>query len=68
MTQTYLVRTVGEDITEMSNLINSRLSQLTSGIGGGFQIESVTVTPVYTTILENTILQGYIGLIVYSSN
>lgn len=47
---------------------NQSLEQLESEANAFMQSnspQSITVTPVYTTILEESILQGYLAVIVY---
>lgn len=61
--QTRVVRTIGEDISEIESQVNSILSGISSD-----NVESVDISPIYSTILENTILQGYIGVITYKTS
>jgi hypothetical protein len=53
-------RTAGDDVENIQSQINSFLSGISAT-----DVESVNITPIYSTILENTILQGYIGVISY---
>lgn len=62
--QTITVQSRNEDPSEINSLVNSALSGIDAS-----KVESVNITPVYSTILENnSILQGYIGVILYKTN
>lgn len=62
--QTITVQSRNEDPGEINSLVNNALSGIEVS-----KVESVTITPVYSTILENnSILQGYIGVILYKTN
>jgi len=61
--QTRVVRTIGEDQSAIQSEVNSVLSGIDYT-----SVESVNITPIYSTILENTILQGYIGVITYKTS
>lgn len=62
--QTITVQSRNEDPSEINSLVNSALSGIDAS-----KVESVNITPVYSTILENnSILQGYIGIILYKTN
>lgn len=47
-----------KDMQVVENQVNSFLT-------GSITVKSVNVTPVYTTVLEDTILMGFMGFIHY---
>jgi hypothetical protein len=58
--QVRVFRTAGDDIENIQSQINSFLSGIPAT-----SVDSVSISPVYSTILESTILQGYVGVVVF---
>lgn len=62
--QTIIVQSRSEETAEITSLVNNSLSGLDAS-----KVETVTITPIYSTILENnSILLGYLGVILYKTN
>lgn len=62
--QTIIVQSKSEDTDEITSLVNNSLSGLDPS-----NVESVVITPIYSTILENnSILLGYMGVILYKTS